>query len=147
MKQSFRVEQIDHVELHVPDRYEAARWYEQVLGLHIVSEFEFWAEDPQGPLMISSDGGGTKLALFSGEAHPPQRGSGFWRVAFRVGGQAFLDFLARLDEVPVRRTTGSWLSAGDVVDHDGSWSIYFVDPYGHNLEITTCDYDYVAANL
>ena len=26
---SFKVEQIDHVELFVPDRYAAARWYEE----------------------------------------------------------------------------------------------------------------------
>ena len=29
----FTVLQIDHVELFVPDRYEAARWYERTLGL------------------------------------------------------------------------------------------------------------------
>ena len=98
MNEPFHVEQIDHVELHVPDRHEAARWYEQVLGLRIIPKFEFWAEDPQGPLMISSDGGNTKLALFTGEVHPPQRGSGYWRVAFRVSGQGFLNFLARLDD-------------------------------------------------
>lgn len=34
----FKVLQIDHVELFVPDRYEAARWYERVLGLEPVPE-------------------------------------------------------------------------------------------------------------
>jgi catechol 2,3-dioxygenase-like lactoylglutathione lyase family enzyme len=45
--------QLDHVELFVPDRYEAARWYQRVLGLEIVREYEEWAADPRGPLMIS----------------------------------------------------------------------------------------------
>ena len=63
---SFKVEQIDHVELFVPDRYTAARWYEQVLGLRILPEHEHWA-GPGGPLMISSDSGCTMLALFEGE--------------------------------------------------------------------------------
>lgn len=35
---TFRVEQIDHVELYVPDRYQAADWYHSVLGLEIVTD-------------------------------------------------------------------------------------------------------------
>jgi catechol 2,3-dioxygenase-like lactoylglutathione lyase family enzyme len=62
----FAVDQIDHVELFVPDRYQAAEWYRRVLGLKVVAEYEHWASDPRGPLMISSDGGHTKLALFQG---------------------------------------------------------------------------------
>jgi catechol 2,3-dioxygenase-like lactoylglutathione lyase family enzyme len=30
---TFRVDGIDHVELSVPDRYDAAEWYNEVLGL------------------------------------------------------------------------------------------------------------------
>jgi catechol 2,3-dioxygenase-like lactoylglutathione lyase family enzyme len=37
---TFRVLQIDHVELFVADRYEAAEWYRRILGLHIIPEFE-----------------------------------------------------------------------------------------------------------
>ena len=33
---TFRVLQIDHVELFVPDRQEAADWYCRVLGLQVV---------------------------------------------------------------------------------------------------------------
>lgn len=54
------VDQIDHVELFVPDRHQAAEWYRRVLGLKVVPDDEQWADDPQGPLMISSDGGSTK---------------------------------------------------------------------------------------
>ena len=93
----FRVLQIDHVELFVPDRYEAARWYEQVLGLSIVPECEHWA-GPGGPLMISSDGGRTKLALFEGEPRRSRRTAGHHRVAFRVDGNAFFKFLSRIQE-------------------------------------------------
>ncbi|MFQ5652872.1 MAG: VOC family protein, partial [bacterium] len=66
MTNQFQVEQVDHIELFVPDRYEAARWYESKLGLRIVSEFEHWAANPRGPLMISTPRGKTKLALFEG---------------------------------------------------------------------------------
>ena len=78
----FKVLQIDHVELFVPDRYEAAKWYERVLGLQIVPECEPWAVGG-GPLMISSDGGSTKLALFEGQPAASSQTAAFRRVAFR----------------------------------------------------------------
>jgi hypothetical protein len=28
-----------------------------------------------------------------------------------------------------------------VVDHDKAYSVYFSDPYGHRLEVTTYDHD------
>jgi catechol 2,3-dioxygenase-like lactoylglutathione lyase family enzyme len=89
--------------------------------------------------MISSDGGGTKIALFAGD--PQTADVGWRRVAFRASGQAFLAFLERLDAFPVFDQNGAQIAAADVVDHDVSWSIYFTDPYGNRLEITTYDYD------
>src|SRR5678815_987500 len=89
---SFKVEQIDHVELFVPDRYAAARWYEQALGLQILPQHEHWA-GPGGPLMISSNDGGTMLALFEGEPRGSRPTAGHHRVAFRVSGRGFLQFL------------------------------------------------------
>lgn len=143
MPGKFRVKQIDHVELIVPDRYEAARWYKERLGLQILSDFEAWAEDPGGPLMISSDGGSTKLALFSGEPQQDERSSGFWRVAFVVDGQGFLAFLNGLETMFITTAEGNRLTREAVVDHDKAFSIYFVDPWGHRLEITTYDYNFV----
>jgi catechol-2,3-dioxygenase len=91
--------------------------------------------------MISSDGGSTKLALFEGK---PQEGNVGWRrVAFKVTGAAFLRFLNRLEDAPVRSASGSMVTAEDVVDHDVSFSIYFADPYGNRLEVTTYDHDEV----
>ncbi len=60
----FHVEQIDHVELCVPDRKIASSWYRDILGLEVIPEFAHWAEDPRGPLMIGTRQGSTKLALF-----------------------------------------------------------------------------------
>ena len=74
---------LDHVELFVPDRDEAARWYQRVLGLAVIEPYRHWAENPQGPLMISSDDGRTKLALFTGRPQGAQPTAGFHRVAFR----------------------------------------------------------------
>jgi catechol 2,3-dioxygenase-like lactoylglutathione lyase family enzyme len=136
----FRVLQIDHVELFVPDMYEAARWYERVLGLQIVPEYQPWASDG-GPLMISSDGGHTKLALFAGQPEPAGPMAAFRRVAFSVTAQGFGEFLERLPELALTNARHESVTPTSVVDHQQAYSIYFNDPYGHLLEVTTYEYD------
>ena len=144
---AFRVLQIDHVELFVPDRREAAAWYQRVLGFQIIPEFQVWAEDRRGPLMISSDSGGTKLALFEGQPQASRPTAGFHRVAFRVDAEGFVTFLRRLSEEPVHDDRGRQVTVGSVVDHRMAYSVYFCDPYGHRLEVTTYDYDATRAAL
>ena len=141
-----KVLQIDHVELFVPDMYEAARWYERVLGLQIVPECEHWASGG-GPLMISSDGGGTKLALFEGEPAPSPPTAAFRRVAFRVTARGFAEFLRRLPDLALTNDRNQALTAGSVVDHKQAYSIYFVDLWGHLLEVTTYEYADTSALL
>jgi catechol 2,3-dioxygenase-like lactoylglutathione lyase family enzyme len=139
MRQSL---QIDHVELFVPDRHEAARWYAHALGLEILEDYRDWAADAQGPLMISSDGGLTKLALFQGEPQGSRRRTaGFHRVAFRVDASGFIGFLQRLAELRLKDGQDRLVTPEAVVDHEKALSLYFVDPYGHRLEVTTYDYD------
>ena len=139
MPGEFRVQQIDHVEVFVPDRDAAAAWYGRVLGLMRVPSAESWAADPGGPLMISSDDGQTMVALFTGTPQGTAAPIGFSRLAFRVDATAFLAFLARweksgVDErgVPLR-----------VRDHTSAFSAYFTDPYGNALEVTTYEHDNV----
>ena len=147
MAKEFSVQHIDHVELFVPDCYQAAKWYRETLGLQILTEYEHWAKEEGGPLMISSDGGSTKLALFQGEARSSDKTSWYRRVAFRVDGQGFVEFLKRLESHPVFADNGKQVTSKDAVDHTKAFSIYFCDPYGHPLEVTTYDYDYVFRQL
>ena len=140
----FHVQSIDHVELFVPDRHEAAAWYSRVLGLEILPQHEDWAADPEGPLMISCDGGRTMLALFTGEHQANRPTAGFHRVAFRVDGPTFLVFRDRLDELEVLDPEGQRVGPGQVRDHTKAFSIYFCDPWGHRLEVTTYDHAFVA---
>jgi len=142
----FKVLQIDHVELFVPDRYEAARWYERVLGLRIVPECETWAVGG-GPLMISSDEGSTKLALFEGQPVPSPQTAAFRRVAFRVTAAGFAEFLQRLPELALIDADRRDVTSTSVVDHQQAYSIYFSDPYGHLLEVTTYDHAETSAHL
>ncbi len=132
-----RVDQIDHVEIFVPDRYEAASWYSRTLGLRIVAELEPWAEG-SGPLMIATPEGGTKIALFEGEPQGDRATVGFRLTAFRADGENFLDFVERRRELP---------DCGEAVDHGKAFSLYFRDPWGHRLEITTYDWEPVAKEL
>jgi catechol 2,3-dioxygenase-like lactoylglutathione lyase family enzyme len=120
---------IDHVELLVPDRQAAAAWYQDVLGLTTVPGTEHWARESGGPLMISGDGGRVCLALFEGPPTdaPPQ--NGYRRVAFRVSGAEFVAF------VEYGRKLG--LTPMALQDHTTTISVYFRDPYGHDLEVTT----------
>jgi catechol 2,3-dioxygenase-like lactoylglutathione lyase family enzyme len=128
---------IDHVELYVPDRSRAAAWYAAVLGCEPMPGAESWAADPRGPLMISPDGGRTKLALFTGEPQGNRATAGFYRVAFRVSATEFLAFTARMD--------GFGIKEAREVDHGSAWSVYFADPSGYRLEVTTYEVEPVRA--
>jgi catechol 2,3-dioxygenase-like lactoylglutathione lyase family enzyme len=138
---------IDHVELFVPDRREAAAWYRHVLGLEVIPEYEHWALDPQGPLMISNDEGATKLALFVGEPQGSKPTAGFHLVAFGLSGEGFLQFIERVASLNLINHYGNSVTAESVRDHKAAFSIYFNDPYGHRLEVTTYDYDIVKGKL
>jgi catechol 2,3-dioxygenase-like lactoylglutathione lyase family enzyme len=140
----FSVGPIDHVELFVPDRYEAADWYRRTLGLEIVRDLEDWATTEGGPLIISGDGGDTMLALFEGQPRGSRETAGHHRVAFRVDASTFLRFLERLKQFPVFDEEGHESASVRVVDHDRSYSAYFCDPYGNRYEVTTYDYEKVA---
>ena len=135
----FRVGQIDHVELFVPSRYEAARWYQEVLGLDILPDVEDWAREAGGPLMLSSDGGNTKLALFRGEPRGTRPTAGHHRVAFRVDGQGFTGFVRRVRTEPVFDDAGEPLRCLTVVDHDRALSVYFCDPWGNRFDASLCN--------
>ena len=139
-----QVEQIDHVHIEVADRDVAATWYSRVLGLVRHEPFAPWSEDPMGPLILAMTTGIPTLSLFAREARTPSRDT---TIAFRVSGEAFLEFLAELDGLALRHVSGKVLTRQDVVDHDFSWSIYFTDPDQNRLEVTTYDYGIVAGAL
>lgn len=134
----FRVDGIDHVELHVPDPHGAARWYREVLGLEVREEYD-WFERGVGPLVVSGSEGTTKLALFEGDPGSTDLNDGFGRVAFRVEGP---DFLALVDRLAAREDVN--LDVDGVVDHDVCFSAYFSDPWGYRYEVTTEEYAFVA---
>ena len=137
---------VDHVELYVTEWDDAADWYDRVLGLTPDASFAEWQETGTGPLVLTVDDT-TKLALF--ERPSATRGDGVSpnRVAFQTDADGFLSFLNRLETLELTDRRGDLVTPADVVDHDLSYSLYFTDPDGNSLELTTNEYGAVAPRI
>ena len=122
-----QLEGIDHVAMGVRDIERSAKWYIDVLGFERLHE-GMWNGVPT---FIGK--GNTGLALFpasSNEKSPPSSHRGLWmlHLAFRANRQNFLAAQRELQNRGIKF---------EFQDHEISHSIYFRDPGGHNLEITT----------
>jgi catechol 2,3-dioxygenase-like lactoylglutathione lyase family enzyme len=122
----FNNEGLDHVAISVSDVARSRAFYENVLGL------ERAREEWDVPVVMNA--GGSGLALFPRESHPASGPEGaepeirILHIAFRVDREGFdeaRDALAA-DGVEARFS-----------DHDISHSLYFNDPDGHQIELTT----------
>jgi catechol-2,3-dioxygenase len=118
---SFRTQGLDHVALSVADLERSERFYGELLGLE--PTYEQWHE----PKFMVAEGSG--LALFrteeAGGDHP---GPKVLHVAFRVDRESFETAQQTLKkrEIDFRFS-----------DHGICHSIYFDDPDGHEIELTT----------
>lgn len=127
----------DHIELFVPDRDAAVAWYGAWLGFKTMPEHAEWATT--GPIMLTRDDGQTMLALFTGEPQGAEPVRGWHRLALRADAAEFFAFR--------RRFADSGQPLRGPVDHDKAWSLYFSDPWGNPLEVTTYDYALVKTRL
>lgn len=122
----FNVDHLDHVALRVRDVDASASWYGEVLGMRPAFE-GMW---DGVPTMLAL--GPTFLALFpAGGGTPeaePEKCVCMDHLAFRADPENFA--LAR-EELPARGIPVEFQ------DHGASHSIYFDDPDGHRVEITT----------
>lgn len=125
-----KVERLDHVVLLVKDLDASEKWYREWLGLEPVHVEEWWSEE--GCFLGA---GGTMVAIFrTREGGSPlpvrQHGDGGRHIAFRATRSNFDAIRPRLSaaQVPFEEH-----------DHQISRSVYFFDPDGYCLEVTTYD--------
>jgi catechol 2,3-dioxygenase-like lactoylglutathione lyase family enzyme len=122
-----QLEGIDHVALGVRDIERSVKWYTEVLGLELLHE-GMWNGVPT---FIGK--GNTGIALFPASANAkstPSTGREIrmLHLAFRANGDGFLAAQSELQNRGIKF---------EFQDHEISHSIYFRDPDGHQLEITT----------
>jgi catechol 2,3-dioxygenase-like lactoylglutathione lyase family enzyme len=139
------LEGIDHVAMSVPDVERSAQWYIEVLG------FERRYEEMWDGIPVFIGKGTTSIALFpvrSNDESIRQRTDSPGRTSSERGGVRMLhlafrasrkNFLAAQEELKQRGINFEFQ------DHEISHSIYFSDPDGQKLEITTYELDGVAS--
>ena len=122
----FELQGLDHVAVSVRDVERSMRWYVDVLG------FEHRYPGMWGGVPVFVAKGDTALALFPvrGQAAPgdAQHRIRLLHVAFRASRREFESAQRDLQQRGI---------AFQFQDHEISHSIYFRDPDGHELEITT----------
>ncbi|MGQ0560414.1 MAG: VOC family protein [Gemmatimonadota bacterium] len=129
MSDMFRLQQVDHVALTVRDVEKSVLWYGEVLGLQRMHQ------DAWGSFPAVVGIGGTSLALFPVRSEDPAGPPGPETICARH--VAF-----RTDRENLERARKFLAARGIEIsfeDHEIAHSIYFVDPDGHQLEITTYD--------
>ena len=123
----FTIEALDHVALSVRDVERSAQWYADVLGFKRLHE-GMWNGTP-----IFVGNGAAAIALFpvrekGGSTSHDRASVRTLHFAFRADRE---NFLRAQDELKKRAI------AFDFQNHEISHSIYFRDPDGHQIEITT----------
>ncbi len=118
---------IDHLAMSVTDVERSTRWYMDVLG------FERRYEGMWDGIPVFIGQGPTAIALFPLEAKASRRSSNpagpqMLHLAFRTSAHGFQAAQRELQQRGI---------ACAFEDHGIAHSIYFCDPDGHKLEITT----------
>ena len=124
-----QLEGIDHIAMGVRDIERSAEWYIDVLGFERLHD-GMW---DGVPTFIGK--GNTGIALFPATQEPKlssQREIRMLHLAFRASRENFL--------IAQRELKKRGIKFG-FQDHEIAQSIYFDDPDGHQLEITTYDVD------
>jgi catechol 2,3-dioxygenase-like lactoylglutathione lyase family enzyme len=119
-----QLENIDHVALAVRDVERAARWYCDVFGFERQHE-GMWNGIPT---FVGKGSFGLALFPFRATESASSKNTAILHFAFRASRANFMAAQAKLKRHGI---------SFDFEDHEISHSIYFHDPEGHKIEITT----------
>jgi glyoxylase I family protein len=117
------LQRLDHVSLNVVDRARSVAWYRDVLGLPQLNQP---TEDDE-PVFLGQPG--LQFGLFQAQIQSPARepeSSGLRHIALVVGDLDAAQERLRSHGVEFRYE-----------NHGNALSVYFRDPDGHVLELTT----------
>jgi catechol 2,3-dioxygenase-like lactoylglutathione lyase family enzyme len=128
-----KLDRVLETALYVDDLGRAAKFYEDALGLPLLtSDQRFRAYDVGGVsvLLVFQRGATLETVRMPGGTIPPHDGHGPLHVAFAIGKEAMAAWEQRLTErgIAIEGRT-DWRRGGH--------SIYFRDPDGHLLELAT----------
>lgn len=132
-----KVSALDHVHLYGKDPQAAAEWYGRVLGLQVHPSSA--RREPSRMVYLATARGQYCATFFKGS--PPSDGD--HTTAFRVPGSAFIAFAQALPDPEILGRDGQPLEPCSADDHGLAWSLYFQDPDGNHLELTTYDHQRV----
>jgi catechol 2,3-dioxygenase-like lactoylglutathione lyase family enzyme len=122
-----KIKRIAHVVLYVADPEASAAWYEDVLGMRIVTRI---ADGPyKGGLFLSFGESDHDIALFRAEPGA-SKGHEFEHIGLELDSSSIDDlrrFYARFQAKKVK--------VQEILNHGVSVGIYFFDPDGHMLEV------------
>lgn len=122
-----KIQNLDHIAITVRDVHRSRDWYCEVLGL------EQRYADVWGDVPTFVCAGETGIALFPASVNEPKASPGRDTIAMR-------HFAFRVDRSNFERAKRELNARGtgfEFQDHTISHSIYFDDPDGHQLELTT----------
>ena len=119
-----KIERIDHVALVVRDLQTSKKWYGEMFG------FKSLDNNPASPYVGNDN---VKLALLqiaegSTFTPPVSQGARACHFAFGADRSTFESYRTRLDGLNIRY---------EELTHSDSQSIYFSDPDGYMIEVTT----------
>jgi catechol 2,3-dioxygenase-like lactoylglutathione lyase family enzyme len=125
----FEIDALDHVALSVRDVSRSTQWYAEVLG------FKHLHQDKWNGIPVFVGNDAAAIALFPaseevGSASGDRTAVRTLHFAFRTDRE---NFSRAQDELKKRAIPFEF------EDHEISHSIYFPDPDGHKIEITTYD--------
>jgi catechol 2,3-dioxygenase-like lactoylglutathione lyase family enzyme len=118
------LEALDHIGLAVDNVDRSIRWYQDVLGLIRVHE-ETWGDFPA---VLVANGSGIALFPRDGTPNIARGDDDMGHIGFRTSRRGLEQAKAEAGEKSIEYHEGDYCIA---------WSIYFDDPDGHQIEITT----------
>ena len=126
--QNLSIERIDHIALVITSLETSVSWYQDMFG------FENFGTSP-GSSVTYIGNSDTRLAMLEASDESPfippvLQGAQGCHFAFRTDGAAFVGYQDKLDRERIRY---------DRLIHSDSQSIYFSDPDGYMIEVTTYD--------